>query len=139
MASMTSYMNLTKPELTDAITPTVFADNFQIIDTKVEEMDTNITKFTNSTIVRTFTLSNANWVANNDSVLLPYKYVISSSAFKNTSRPLWLVEGVNGVPTDAEMPGVTGIQVANFDASGITLYAASQPGADLRLVVKGDD
>ena len=42
MATLTSYLRLTKPELGDTIDPTIFSDNFDAIDTAFLENDKEI-------------------------------------------------------------------------------------------------
>jgi hypothetical protein len=66
-----------------------------------------------------------------------YAYDISSDHYESDSRPIWMLEGVNGLPTSAEYDDIFKIGAAIFDENGIMLLATEQPSSDLKLIVKG--
>jgi hypothetical protein len=65
-----------------------------------------------------------------------YAYDISSDHYESDSRPIWMLEGVDGLPTSAEYDDILKIGAAIFDENGIMLLATEQPSSDLKLIVK---
>ena len=88
-----------------------------------------------------FELSASSWVANIDSYALsyPYCYHVRTNKYTADAHPTWALNG----PGDT-MPTITHyknaikyIYEAEFDSTGITLYAVKQPTENLCLCVKG--
>lgn len=88
----------------------------------------------------TFSIATSDWVANTDTSTnerFPYVAVKTSALFSADSRPIWQMEGANGIPTETEYDAINLILDANFDTNGVTLYATDEVEVALTLVVKG--
>lgn len=87
MATTTSNLQLTKPEVTDNITPTIFANNFDKIDTAVTaRMPKSGGAFTGSVQAATGTTVNSGEVKNIRIVNQAYNAVLGGTRFIDLQR-----------------------------------------------------
>jgi hypothetical protein len=103
------------------------------VETAMEELSDDLTT------IRTWNISASNWVDVTGQSSVPlYDYTISTDVFNANSRPIWMLEGANGIPTSAEEDEIATIKYAEFDTTGITLHMIDgHATTDLVLIVKG--
>ena len=90
--------------------------------------------------INTFNVATTDWVANTNSSTnedYPYVAVKASDKFTNDSRPIWQMEGVNGIATGDEKEAKNLVEVADFSTTGVKLYATDEVTVALVLVTKG--
>lgn len=124
MATQTTNLKLTKPELTDTITPTIFATNFDLIDSFAGK--------TNSVVNATLPVDG--WVGD----AAPYTNTVSVTGMLASHNPDVDLSPSSTYDTAQQQIKDYGYIYRITTAEGaITAYATDKPTVDLPIRFKG--